>query len=319
MTEPLLTLSSLTLGLRSGPDLVQGLDLHVNRGEVLAVVGESGCGKSMTALAVIGLLPDGVTQKSGRVVFDGISLTGLPARRLRALRGRRIAMIFQEPMTSLNPVLSVGEQIAEVVLQHEAVSRRAAYARALDMMNRVRLPDAARRINAFPHQLSGGQRQRVMIAAALACGPDLIIADEPTTALDVTIQAEVLQLLDELRRDRGMALMLITHDLGVVQTMADRVAVLYAGRKIEEGAVEQVLGGPRHPYTRLLMAARPDADAGREIRLTEIPGNVPAPDSMPPGCAFAPRCPDALAQCRSHPPAWRKGTGGHGCACVLHD
>lgn len=319
MTEALLTLSSLTLGLRSGAELVHGLDLHVNRGEVLAVVGESGCGKSMTALAVMGLLPAGVARKSGSVTLDGIALTSLSARRLRAMRGKRMAMIFQEPMTSLNPVLTVGEQIAEVVLHHEGVSRRAARARALDMMNRVRLPDAARRIDAYPHQLSGGQRQRVMIAAALACGPDLIIADEPTTALDVTIQAEMLRLLDELRREQGTALMLITHDLGVVQAMADRVAVLYAGRKVEEGRVDQVLKGPRHPYTQLLMAARPDADAGRATRLVEIPGSVPPPDAMPPGCAFMPRCPKALALCGDAPPAWRRIKKGHGCACVLHD
>ncbi|MCC6002142.1 MAG: ABC transporter ATP-binding protein [Pararhodobacter sp.] len=319
MTEPLLALSSLTLGLRMGADLVRGLDLHVNRGEVLAVVGESGCGKSMTALAVMGLLPDGVTRKSGSVTLDGIALTSLSARRLRAIRGKRIAMIFQEPMTSLNPVLTVGEQIAEVVRQHEGVSHRAARARALEMMNRVKLPDAARRIDAFPHQLSGGQRQRVMIAAALACGPDLIIADEPTTALDVTIQAEVLRLLDELRRDHGTALMLITHDLGVVEAMADRVAVLYAGVKIEEGRVEQVLDGPRHPYTRMLMAARPDADAGRGKRLVEIAGSVPSPDAMPPGCAFAPRCPQVKPRCHDRPPAWRGTAEGHGCACVLHD
>lgn len=319
MTEPLLNLSSLTLGLRSGADLVRGLDLHVDRGEVLALVGESGCGKSMTALAVMGLLPDGVVRKSGTVIFDGIALTSLSARRMRALRGKRMAMIFQEPMTSLNPVLTVGEQIAEVVLQHEGVSQRAARARALEMMKRVRLPDAERRIDAYPHQLSGGQRQRVMIAAALACGPDMIIADEPTTALDVTIQAEVLRLLDDLRRDRGMALLLITHDLSVVQTMADRVAVLYAGVKIEEGRVDEVLKGPRHPYTRMLMAARPNADVGRETRLVEIPGSVPPPDAMPPGCAFAPRCPNVMASCQANRPAWRGAKGGHGCACVLHD
>ncbi|MFN3937662.1 MAG: ABC transporter ATP-binding protein [Gemmobacter sp.] len=317
MSGPLLSIRGLTVGVAGGPALVRGLDLAIGRGEVLAVVGGSGCGKSMTALAVMGLLPDGISVREGQIALDGTDLTGLSARRLRAFRGRRIAMIFQEPMTSLNPVPTVGEQIAEVVRRHEGVSWKAARARAVEMLARVRLPDPAVRVDAFPHQLSGGQRQRVMIASALACGPDLIVADEPTTALDVTIQAEILQLLDDLRRDRGVALMLITHDLGVVQAMADRVAVMYAGRKIEEGRVAEVLAAPLHPYTRLLMAARPDAAAGRTRRLVEIPGSVPAPAEMPQGCAFAPRCPHSGPDCLPAPPAWREGGAGHGRACVL--
>jgi len=330
MSGPLLSLEGLTVALSDGVPLVRGLDLAIARGEVLAVVGESGCGKSMTALAVMGLLPDGIRIAGGALRFDGTDLGGLSRKRLRDLRGRRIAMIFQEPMTSLNPVLSIGEQVAEVVLGHERVSRRAAWDRAREMLERVRLPNAAGRLHAYPHQLSGGQRQRVMIAAALACGPELIIADEPTTALDVTIQAEILHLLDELRRERGLALMLITHDLGVVATMADRVAVMYAGRKIEEGPVAAVLSAPLNPYTRLLMAARPDPARGRATRLVEIPGAVPSPRAMPPGCAFAPRCPEARAACRAAVPAWvvpggeAGGDAGadagqpHGVACVLH-
>jgi oligopeptide/dipeptide ABC transporter ATP-binding protein len=206
-----------------------------------------------------------------------------------------------------------------VILAHERVGRSAARDRAVALLERVHLPAAARRIDAYPHQLSGGQRQRVMIAAALACGPDLIIADEPTTALDVTIQAEILLLLDELRRDAGLALLLITHDLGVVQSVADRIAVMYAGRKIEEGPVAAVLSAPLHPYTRMLMAARPDAGQGRGSRLAEIAGSVPAPQAMPPGCAFAPRCPQAMARCTAAPPGWTVPSPAHGTACYLHD
>ncbi|MFN3641974.1 MAG: ABC transporter ATP-binding protein [Gemmobacter sp.] len=323
MTAPLLSIEGLTVALAEGVPLVRDLTLAVARGEVLAVVGESGCGKSMTALAVMGLLPAGIAVAGGAIRFDGTDLARLSGPRLRDLRGRRIAMIFQEPMTSLNPVLTIGEQVAEVVMRHERAMRRAARARALEMLEKVRLPDAAKRLDAYPHQLSGGQRQRVMIAAALACGPDLIIADEPTTALDVTIQAEILHLLDDLRRDQGLALMLITHDLGVVATMADRVAVMYAGRKVEEGPVGAVLVHPMHPYTRLLMAARPDPARGRTARLVEIAGNVPSPRAMPPGCAFAPRCPEARAACRAAVPPWAvaggvSAGGGHGAACILH-
>ena len=318
MTAPLLSLETLTVALPGGVALVRDLTLSVARGEVLAVVGESGCGKSMTALAVMGLLPDGVAVAGGAIRFDGTDLARLPGSRLRAVRGRRIAMIFQEPMTSLNPVLTIGEQVAEVVLRHERTTRRTARTRALEMLEKVRLPDAAARLDAYPHQISGGQRQRVMIAAALACGPDLIIADEPTTALDVTIQAEILHLLDDLRRDRGLALMLITHDLGVVSTMADRVAVMYAGRKVEEGPVADVLARPLHPYTRMLMAARPDPARGRAARLVEIAGNVPSPRAMPPGCAFAPRCPEARDACRAAVPPWAPTVARHGAACILH-
>jgi oligopeptide/dipeptide ABC transporter ATP-binding protein len=318
MTTPLLSVEGLTVALPDGAPVVRGLDLAVGRGETVALVGESGCGKSMTALAIMGLTAPGICTTGGRVLFDGTDLSRLPARALRRLRGRRIAMIFQEPMTSLNPVLTIGEQIAEVIVAHEPVRRAAARDRAVELLERVHLPAAARRIDAYPHQLSGGQRQRVMIAAALACGPDLIIADEPTTALDVTIQAEILLLLDELRRDAGLALLLITHDLGVVQSVADRIAVMYAGRKIEEGPVAAVLSAPLHPYTRMLMAARPDAGQGRGSRLAEIPGNVPPPQAMPPGCAFAPRCPDAMDRCTAASPGWTAPAPGHGTACYLH-
>jgi peptide/nickel transport system ATP-binding protein len=319
MTTPLLSVEGLTVALPDGAAVVRGLDLAVARGETMALVGESGCGKSMTALAIMGLTAPGIRVTGGRVLFDGTDLARLPGRALRRLRGRRIAMIFQEPMTSLNPVLTIGEQVAEVILAHERVGRSAARDRAVALLERVHLPAAARRIDAYPHQLSGGQRQRVMIAAALACGPDLIIADEPTTALDVTIQAEILLLLDELRRDAGLALLLITHDLGVVQSVADRIAVMYAGRKIEEGPVAAVLSAPLHPYTRMLMAARPDAGQGRGSRLAEIAGSVPAPQAMPPGCAFAPRCPQAMARCTAAPPGWTVPSPAHGTACYLHD
>ncbi len=289
---------------------VDGVSLSVEAGEVVAVVGESGCGKSVTAFSILGLVPN----PPGRIVggsirFDGQELVGLPPRAMRALRGERIGMVFQEPMTSLNPALTVGEQIGEVLVQHRGVTRRQAATRAAELLDLVRVPDPGRRVGEYPHRLSGGMRQRVMIAMAIACEPRLLIADEPTTALDVTVQAQVLDLLLSIRAQFGMAILLITHDLGVVAETADRVAVMYAGRKIEEGATAALFAAPQHPYTRGLLAASPqiepdDTAIGRDRpRLTEIPGMVPALDAMPPGCRFAPRCPEARAVCNTAPPS----------------
>ena len=296
---------------------VDGVSLSIEAGEVLAVVGESGCGKSVTAFSILGLVPN----PPGRIVggsirFEGRELVGLLPRDMRALRGDRIGMVFQEPMTSLNPALTVGEQIGEVLVQHRGLTRRQAVTRAAELLDLVRVPDPRRRVADYPHRLSGGMRQRVMIAMAIACEPRLLIADEPTTALDVTVQAQVLELLLSIRQRFGMAILLITHDLGVVAETADRVAVMYAGRKIEEGVTAALFAAPQHPYTRGLLAASPEIEpddvlTGRSrARLTEIPGMVPALDAMPPGCRFAPRCPEAMPGCCVAPPPLAPLRGG---------
>jgi len=277
---------------------VRDVSFSARRGETLALVGESGSGKSLTALALMRLLPRNA-ETAGRVLFEGRSLLALPEREMRALRGSDIAMIFQEPMTSLNPVASIGAQIGEVLRIHEGLSSRAARARAVELLDLVRIPDPARRVDDYPHQLSGGMRQRVMIAIAVACRPKLLIADEPTTALDVTIQAQVLELLDGLRRDLDMALLLITHDLGVVAQWADRVVVMYAGRKVEEALPEPLFASPLHPYTRGLLAASPRLKPGYHYSdgpLDEIPGSITSAAGES-GCAFRPRCPQARASC----------------------
>ncbi len=296
---------------------VDGVSLSIEAGEVLAVVGESGCGKSVTAFSILGLVPN----PPGRIVggsirFEGRELVGLPPRDMRALRGDRIGMVFQEPMTSLNPALTVGEQIGEVLVQHRGMTRRQAATRAAELLELVRVPDSQRRVLDHPHRLSGGMRQRVMIAMAVACEPRLLIADEPTTALDVTVQAQVLELLLSIRQRFGTAILLITHDLGVVAETADRVAVMYAGRKIEEGATARLFADPQHPYTRGLLAASPEIEPGDTLvgrdrpRLKEIPGMVPALDAMPPGCRFAPRCPEFMPCCDTAPPALLPRHGG---------
>ncbi len=296
---------------------VDGVSLAIEAGEVLAVVGESGCGKSVTAFSILGLVPD----PPGRIVggsirFEGRELVGLKPRDMRALRGDRIGMVFQEPMTSLNPALTVGEQIGEVLVQHRGMTRRQAATRAAELLELVRVPDPQRRALDYPHRLSGGMRQRVMIAMAIACEPRLLIADEPTTALDVTVQAQVLDLLLSIRDRFGMAILLITHDLGVVAETADRVAVLYAGRKIEEGATSALFAAPQHPYTRGLLAASPEILPGDRLtgrgraRLNEIPGMVPALDAMPPGCRFAPRCSEVMPGCTVAPPTLLPHHGG---------
>jgi peptide/nickel transport system ATP-binding protein len=283
---------------------VSDLDFELARGETLAVVGESGCGKSLTALALLGLIPPPGRVDGRAIRLEGQNILGLQGEAMRRLRGNRIAMIFQEPMTALNPVLTIGAQIVEAIREHEDVSYVAARGRAIALLDRVRIPDPRRRFDDYPHRLSGGMRQRAMIAIALACSPAVLVADEPTTALDVTIQAQILELIDELKRETGTAVLLITHDFGVVAEYADRVLVMYAGRKVEERATADLLAAPLHPYTRGLIAARPRIGMRDRFRarLTEIPGIVPSLRDMPPGCRFAPRCPIAIEACHLAPP-----------------
>jgi oligopeptide/dipeptide ABC transporter ATP-binding protein len=294
---------------------VDGVSLEIARGEVLAVVGESGCGKSVTALAVMRLLREPPARVQGSVLLGGRDLLRLPEGAMRTIRGARIAMVFQDPLSSLNPVLTVGSQVAEAIALHQRVPRREAWNRAVEMLDRVRLPDPAARARAYPHQLSGGQRQRVMIAMAFACNPELVIADEPTTALDVTVQRQILQLMLELRRERGTAIMLITHDLGVVAETADRVAVLYAGRLLEQAPVATLFADPRHPYTRALLSTLPRLDEPLRTRLNAIPGQPPDLVSVPPGCPFAPRCPEVHAACEQMPGWTSILPGRHGVRC----
>ena len=298
---------------------VDGVDLAVARGETLCVVGESGCGKTVTALSVLKLIamPPGRIA-GGEIRWQGRDLVPLDQRHMRRIRGKEIGIVFQEPMTSLNPVYTVGAQIAEVVREHEGIGRAAAFARAGEMLRLVRIPDAARRAHDYPHQFSGGMRQRVMIAMALSCSPKLLIADEPTTALDVTIQAQILDLLQEMKEQLGMAILLITHAMGVVAETAQRVAVMYAGKVVEEAAVEDLFARPRHPYTQGLIQAIPRLDrGGRKVRLTAIPGIVPSLIDPPPGCRFAPRCGFATTACTAAVPPLRDVAPGHKVACIL--
>jgi oligopeptide/dipeptide ABC transporter ATP-binding protein len=294
--------------------VVDRVDLSVARGEVLALVGESGCGKTMTALSLVRLVPRPGRIEAGRVRLAGRALDGLDRAGWRRVRGGEIAMIFQEPATSLNPVQTVGSQVMEAVRLHDRVSRAEARRRALALFERAGIPDPAARLDAFPHQLSGGLKQRAMIAMALAARPRLLVADEPTTALDVTIQAQILDLLRELGRELGMAVLLITHDLGVVNELADRVAVMYAGRIVEEGPRAAVLGAPRHPYTEGLLRSLP-ARARRGERLVEIPGAVPPPEAWAVGCRFAPRCPRAFEPCSLLEPGWTGIDRRHAVRC----
>ena len=310
MTDTLLKIENLRveLALRSGPaPVIDDLSLELKAGETLSFVGESGCGKSMTALAIMGLLPEKVgSVASGRILFQGDDMAKMNDAQLRAIRGNEISMIFQEPMTSLNPVYTVGEQIAEVLRCHKGMGHGDAWRRATELMDAVRIPNAKARVSDYPHQMSGGQRQRVMIAIALACSPKILIADEPTTALDVTVQAQIFDLLRDLGRDTGTAIILITHDMGAVAEMADRMVVMYAGRKAEEGPVEPVISHPRHPYTKGLISCVPHllADLTEERPdLTEIPGIVPSLGSFgADACLFASRCYMADDKCRSKRP-----------------
>ena len=298
---------------------VDHLSFRVRRGETLAIVGESGCGKSVSALSIMRLVPD----PPGRIVggtmrLQGVDLLGLTEAEMRKIRGDRMSMIFQEPMTSLNPVMRIGDQIAEAVRLHRRLSRAETWTQAVEMLRLVRIPEPARRAQDYPHQLSGGMRQRAMIAMALACRPALLIADEPTTALDVTIQAQILALVLDLQKELGMGRILITHDLGVVAQTAQRVIVMYAGKKVEEADVETLFANPRHPYTRGLMAsipALPSSGTNTEARLAEIPGMVPALTRLPPGCAFAPRCALAIQRCHAEYPPLQDYGGDHLAAC----
>jgi peptide/nickel transport system ATP-binding protein len=286
---------------RGEVDALRGVSFEMERGDTLGLIGESGCGKSMAALALMRLLPEGA-RVSGSIRFEGQELTTLPEAAYCALRGDRIGMVFQEPMTALNPLHTVGAQIGESLRLHKGISGAAARAEALRLLERVQLPQAARRLDAHPHQLSGGQRQRVMIAIALACGPDLLIADEPTTALDVTIQREVLDLIRELVREDKMALLLISHDLGVMADTVQRMLVMYAGTVVEAGPTAAVFARLAHPYTRGLFAARPRLGLARGTRLATIPGRVPDLADVPGGCPFADRCPLVIDPCRRAPP-----------------
>jgi len=303
---------------------VDGVSFHVFPGETLAIVGESGCGKSVTALSVLRLIPSPPGRiVSGAIRFAGRDLLGLSEAEMRAVRGNEISMIFQEPMTSLNPVLTIGRQIAETLTLHQGLDHRAALDKAVDMLRLVHIPEARRRISEYPHQLSGGMRQRVMIAMALACNPKLLIADEPTTALDVTIQAQILDLMRELKQKIDAAIVLITHDLGVVAEMAQRVVVMYAGRKAEEAPVGKLFRRPLHPYTRGLLASVPrlgaSLDHERAPRLAEIAGTVPSLKEPIPGCPFETRCAFATEICRREIPAFDEKEPGHYAACFHSD
>ena len=313
VTEPLVRIRDLQVSFHGVPAL-RGIDLEVGPGEAVGLVGESGCGKSVTWLAALGLLP-GAARVAGSVRLRGEELLGAPARALERVRGGKVAMIFQDPASALNPVIPVGRQVMEALALHRGLTGAAARAEALRLLEQVGIPDPARRLAAYPHEMSGGQNQRVMIAMALAGRPDLLIADEPTTALDATIQAQILDLLRQIRQDHGMALVLISHDLGVVADMCDRVGVMYAGRMIEQAPADAVFGQPAHPYTQGLLAALPDM-AGPRRRLAAIPGGVPRPEEMPPGCAFAPRCPRADAACAASVPPLRAVGAQHQAACV---
>jgi peptide/nickel transport system ATP-binding protein len=302
---------------------VDGVSFSVKRGEVLAIVGESGCGKSVTSLSIMRLIasPPGRYVR-GRVLFEGRDLLQLPEPEMRKIRGDAISMIFQEPMTSLNPVLTIGRQIAEALVVHRGSSREQAAQRTVELLRLVRISEAERRASQYPHELSGGMRQRVMIAMALACEPRLLIADEPTTALDVTIQAQILDLMRELQRKTGAAIVLITHDLGVVAEMAERVVVMYAGRKVEEAPVAELFAHPLHPYTRGLLDSIPklgagsrEGGAGRRTRLAEIAGTVPSLSEPIVGCAFAPRCSYATTRCHEDSPPLEEKSSGHFAAC----
>ncbi len=295
---PVLDISNLRTEFRiagAWHPAIDGISLVLDRGETLALVGESGCGKSMTALSVMGLVPP-AGRLSGTITLDGTDLVGLPEPQLERLRGNRMAMIFQEPMTSLNPVMTIGAQVAEALRLHRNLRPREADAQALAVLEEVKIPSAAARFHDHPHQFSGGMRQRVMIAIALACEPALLLADEPTTALDVTIQAQVLGLLSDLKAKHGMAMLFITHNLGVVAQIADRVAVMYAGQIVEQCAVDSIFAAPAHPYTRALFAAIPRMDRDDQP-LQAIPGRVPPLDAMPKGCRFSPRCPLSREGC----------------------
>ncbi|MBI5638239.1 MAG: ABC transporter ATP-binding protein [Nitrospinae bacterium] len=322
--QPLLSVQNLTIRFRTGEGLGKAVDnvsfdLYPN--ETLGIVGESGCGKTVTALAILRLIqsPPGEIS-SGAIMFDGADLLTLPEKDLRAIRGNRIAMVFQEPMTALNPVFTIGDQIGEVFRIHQNASKAEARAKAIGMLRQVGIPDPEKRVDDYPHQLSGGMRQRAMIAMALGCKPAILIADEPTTALDVTIQAQILDLMDELKRKFGASIILITHDLGVVAQHAQRIAVMYAGKIVETCSVAQIFSDPKHPYTIGLMESIPaiQDEGDKPVRLREIKGIVPPLHAMPPGCPFHPRCVKRFEPCDKETPQLLEVAAGHLCACHLH-
>ncbi|MFQ5481646.1 MAG: ABC transporter ATP-binding protein [Nitrospinaceae bacterium] len=320
----LLTIDNLSTHFDTGDGLVQSvrnLDLHLDRGEMMALVGESGCGKSVTALSILRLIPTPPGRyASGRILLNGRNLFDLSGEEMRQVRGNEVGMIFQEPMTSLNPIFSIGDQITEAILQHLDLSTHQAGKLALEMLRKVAIPSPEQRMNQYPHELSGGMKQRVMIAMAIACQPALLIADEPTTALDVTIQAQILDLLDALRRETGMGVLLITHNLGIVAQYADRVAVMYSGKIVEEAGTVELFEGAAHPYTRGLLASLPREDSRGP--LSSVPGVVPHPAYLPSGCAFHPRCAESKPECtRKIPPFFPSPQHGrkHQVACWLHE
>ncbi|TDX85193.1 peptide/nickel transport system ATP-binding protein [Neorhizobium sp. R1-B] len=318
--ERLLDVKGLTVEIdgRRGPAVVvDGIDLHVTKGETLGVVGESGCGKSLTMLSLMRLLPNKIKVTSGSADFDGQDLQKMSARALRKVRGGEIGFVFQDPMTSLNPVMRVGDQICEPLLYHRGMSRQDARKRAVELLRLVGIPGPQERLNAYPHELSGGMRQRVMIAIGLACEPKLLIADEPTTALDVTIQAQIVDLVKQLRSKLGMSVVWITHDLALIAGLADRVVVLYAGTVVEDAPVDALFANPSHPYTRGLLASIPTLSDAPAARLSSIGGTPPEPGRRPSGCPFAPRCPLAMDICRRDVPKLQpiSSEGSHRAAC----
>ena len=320
---PLLSVENLRVhfATRSGVvRAVDGLSFEIGAGETLAIVGESGCGKSVTSLSILRLLDEPPAKLAGDIVFEGRSLVDLDEAEMRKIRGNQISMVFQEPMTSLNPLLTIGRQLTEPIVLHQGLRHAEARARAVDMLSLVGIASPERRMSEYPHQLSGGMRQRVMIAIAIACNPKILVADEPTTALDVTIQAQILDLMRGLQARIGSAILLITHDLGVVAEMAQRVVVMYAGRKVEDASVEEIFDNPRHPYTRGLLGAIPHLgsstdESAAQQRLTEIPGAVPSLIAPQSGCLFAGRCPRVRDVCRRIAPALREVAAGHVSAC----
>ncbi|MBY9081301.1 ABC transporter ATP-binding protein [Paenibacillus sp. HN-1] len=322
MVQPILKIENLHTHFfteKGEVPAVDGVDLHINPGEVLGVVGESGCGKSVTSLSVLKLVPNPPGRiVDGRILFKGQDIVPMKEREMRKIRGNAVSMIFQEPMTSLNPLFTVGQQIIETVRLHQGVSKKEAREHAVDMLRKVGIPRPESIIEEYPHQLSGGMRQRVMIAMSISCNPELLIADEPTTALDVTIQAQILDLIRRLNEEQGTAVMMITHDLGVVAEMCHRVAVMYAGKVVEEGPVRDIFKNPLHPYTQGLIASVPRMDETRE-RLYSIPGNVPILSTAMQGCRFAPRCPHVLDVCRRSLPELTLQDDRHSSRCWLHE
>jgi peptide/nickel transport system ATP-binding protein len=320
---PLLDISGLKVHFKTDDGMVRavdGVDISVNRGDTVSIVGESGCGKTVTAMTVLKLIamPPGRIM-AGRILFEGRDLVPMAMDEMRAIRSKQIGIVFQEPMTSLNPVYTVGQQIAETVRHHEGLSKRAAFDRAAEMLSLVQIPNATKRVHDYPHQFSGGMRQRVMIAMALSCNPKLLIADEPTTALDVTIQAQILELMNEMKQRLGMSILLITHAMGVVAETAQRVIVMYAGKVVEDATVENLFANPRHPYTQGLIRSIPRIDlaATTHTRLEAIPGSVPSLLNPPVGCRFAARCRFAQPACVEAEPPLREVAPGHKVACIL--